>query len=50
MEAALAKTGTPRFHLRDRPETMLREKGLKKSLQRVIDSNFHQHGTMLSAQ
>ena len=30
MEAALAKTSTARFYLRDRPETMLSEKVNKK--------------------
>jgi hypothetical protein len=36
MEAALAKTGTARFHLRDRPETMLSAKVDKKVCKELL--------------
>ena len=36
MEAALAKTSTARFHLRDRPETTLSAKVNKKTCKELL--------------
>ena len=53
MEAALAKTSTARFYLRDRPETMLSAKVKKKVCEELLIVMFIGMvllSTMLSAQ